>query len=198
MLTRQKPYRAENPMAIIYKHRKAPMPQLPASFARRSRCSSSCWRNCPRTALPAPPRRPRRSRRRSRAGARGRARDEDRACGEPAAPQGILAVATPAAWVKEALAHWPELLLDHANCEKKAASTALALMFAYPEDRALSVALSRLAREELRHFEQVAAALSAAGVAFRRQRPGRYARSCAPHCARPTRAASSICCSRAH
>jgi tRNA 2-(methylsulfanyl)-N6-isopentenyladenosine37 hydroxylase len=77
--------------------------------------------------------------------------------------------------VNDALAHWPEVLLDHANCEKKAASTALALMFAYPEDRALSVALARLAREELRHFEQVAAALSAAGVAFRRQRPGRYA-----------------------
>ncbi len=91
------------------------------------------------------------------------------------APQNILAVATPAAWVSDALAHWPEVLLDHANCEKKAASTALALMFAYPEDRALAVALARLAREELRHFEQVAAALSAAGVPFTRQRPGRYA-----------------------
>ena len=90
-------------------------------------------------------------------------------------PQAILAAATPAAWVNDALAHWPEVLLDHANCEKKAASTALALMFAYPEDRALSVALARVAREELRHFEQVAAALTAAGVPFKRQRPGRYA-----------------------
>jgi tRNA 2-(methylsulfanyl)-N6-isopentenyladenosine37 hydroxylase len=99
------------------------------------------------------------------------------ACASGAArtPAGILAVATPAAWVNDALAHWPEVLLDHANCEKKAASTALALMFAYPEDRALCVALARLAREELRHFEQVATALNAAGVAFRRQRPGRYA-----------------------
>jgi len=95
--------------------------------------------------------------------------------GEADAPQGILAVATPAAWVSDALAHWPEVLLDHANCEKKAASTALALMFAYPEDRALSLSLARLAREELRHFEQVVRALQAAGVPFRRQRPGRYA-----------------------
>jgi tRNA-(ms[2]io[6]A)-hydroxylase len=94
---------------------------------------------------------------------------------EAAAPAGILAVPTPAAWVHDALAHWPQVLLDHANCEKKAASTALALMFAYPEDRALSVALARLAREELRHFEQVVRALVAAGVPFRRQRPGRYA-----------------------
>jgi len=33
MLTREKPYRAENPMAIVYKHRKEPLPQLPEQFA---------------------------------------------------------------------------------------------------------------------------------------------------------------------
>jgi tRNA 2-(methylsulfanyl)-N6-isopentenyladenosine37 hydroxylase len=87
----------------------------------------------------------------------------------------ILAAPTPDAWVADALEHWPQLLIDHANCEKKAASTALALLFAYPEDRALAVALARLAREELRHFEQVTRALEAAGIAFARQRPGRYA-----------------------
>src|SRR6202007_2974365 len=32
-LTGEKPYRAENPMAIVYKHRKEPLPQLPAQFA---------------------------------------------------------------------------------------------------------------------------------------------------------------------
>jgi len=32
MLTGQKPYRAENPMAIVYKHRKEPIPRLPAQF----------------------------------------------------------------------------------------------------------------------------------------------------------------------
>jgi tRNA-(ms[2]io[6]A)-hydroxylase len=77
--------------------------------------------------------------------------------------------------VTDALAHWPEVLLDHANCEKKAASTALALMFAYPEDRVLGAALPRLAREELRHFEQVSRAMSALGVPYARQRPSRYA-----------------------
>jgi tRNA-(ms[2]io[6]A)-hydroxylase len=90
-------------------------------------------------------------------------------------PQSILAAPTPAAWVEAALSGWAEVLIDHANCEKKAASTALALMFAYPEDRALALALSALAREELRHFEQVARAMSHAGVAPIRQRPGRYA-----------------------
>ena len=87
----------------------------------------------------------------------------------------VLATASPTAWVDAAVERWPELLVDHANCEKKAASTALALMFAYPEDRPLALALSRLAREELRHFEQVMRALQAAGVPFVRQRPGRYA-----------------------
>jgi len=33
LLTRQKPYRAENPMAIIYKHRKEPVPRLPESLS---------------------------------------------------------------------------------------------------------------------------------------------------------------------
>ena len=33
MLTAEKPFRAENPMAIVYKHRKEPVPQLPAQFA---------------------------------------------------------------------------------------------------------------------------------------------------------------------
>ena len=55
----------------------------------------------------------------------------------------ILLAPTPAAWVDHAVAHWRELLVDHANCEKKAASTALALMFAYPEDRKLSAARCR-------------------------------------------------------
>ena len=87
----------------------------------------------------------------------------------------ILRAPTPPRWVEDAVSHLPELLLDHANCEKKAASTALALMFAYAEDRPLALALARVAREELRHFEQVVRAMGALGVGFARQRPGRYA-----------------------
>jgi tRNA-(ms[2]io[6]A)-hydroxylase len=77
--------------------------------------------------------------------------------------------------VDAAVGRWQELLVDHANCEKKAASTAVALIFAYPEDTELGLALSRLAREELRHFEQVQSAMTELGVAFIRQKPGRYA-----------------------
>ena len=87
----------------------------------------------------------------------------------------ILRAPTPQAWVATAVERWRELLVDHANCEKKAASTALALMFAYPEDHSLAMALSRLAREELRHFEQVQRMMLTLGVDFERQQPGRYA-----------------------
>jgi tRNA 2-(methylsulfanyl)-N6-isopentenyladenosine37 hydroxylase len=87
----------------------------------------------------------------------------------------ILRAATPESWVAAAVERWRELLVDHANCEKKAASTALALMFAYPEDHALAMALARLAREELRHFEQVQKMMITLGVGFERQEPGRYA-----------------------
>lgn len=87
----------------------------------------------------------------------------------------ILAAPTPPEWVEAAVRYWPQLLLDHANCEKKAASTALALMFAYPEEEAMCLALSRLAREELRHFEQVTRLMRRLNVPFRRLKPGRYA-----------------------
>ncbi|MBS0365270.1 MAG: tRNA-(ms[2]io[6]A)-hydroxylase [Proteobacteria bacterium] len=87
----------------------------------------------------------------------------------------ILGAPTPQAWVQQAVEGWRELLVDHANCEKKAASTALALMFAYPEQSHLCSALSRLAREELRHFEQVRGLMHTLGVPWQRQQPGRYA-----------------------
>ncbi len=87
----------------------------------------------------------------------------------------LLRAATPAAWIAEACALPEVLLIDHANCEKKAASTALAMMFAYAEDLELTDKMSRLAREELRHYEQVAKLLLALKIAPQRLAPGRYA-----------------------
>lgn len=89
--------------------------------------------------------------------------------------ESILRAPTPPAWTAAAAARLPELLVDHANCEKKAASSALALIFAYPEDTSLVLALARLAREELRHFEQVHRAMRELAIPVVRQRPGRYA-----------------------
>jgi tRNA-(ms[2]io[6]A)-hydroxylase len=87
----------------------------------------------------------------------------------------LLRVPTPEGWVLEACVRKDVLLIDHANCEKKAASTALALMFAYAEDLELAGKMSRLAREELRHYEQVAELIRNLGVTPLRLAPGRYA-----------------------
>ena len=84
---------------------------------------------------------------------------------QPAFEHPLLRVPTPAAWAECASESRELLLLDHANCEKKAASTALALMFAYAEDLELADKMSRLAREELRHYEQVAKLIKALGIA---------------------------------
>lgn len=95
----------------------------------------------------------------------------------------ILKVATPDAWVEAAIVQWQDLLRDHANCEKKAASTALALLFAYPDDRRLAQRLARLAREELRHFEQVDKLMQQLGVEPTRLSPARYAGELRKHLA---------------
>lgn len=87
----------------------------------------------------------------------------------------LLRAPTPAAWIEEARRTRDVLLIDHANCEKKAASTAIALMFAYAEDLELTDKMSRLAREELRHYEQVAALMKELQVVPQRLAPGRYA-----------------------
>jgi tRNA-(ms[2]io[6]A)-hydroxylase len=86
-----------------------------------------------------------------------------------------LASKTDPAWVERVATRLDELLVDHAHCEKKAASTALALVFRYPDHAWLVLPLSRLAREELKHFEQVVEVLRARGLEPRRQAPSPYA-----------------------
>ncbi len=87
----------------------------------------------------------------------------------------ILAARTEGGWVQRATAEIDEVLVDHAHCEKKAASTALSLLFRYPEQGALLVPLARLAQEELGHFADVVAVLAERGVALRHQVPSSYA-----------------------
>ncbi len=93
----------------------------------------------------------------------------------PDAIAGFLDEPTPGAWVDDACSRLGELLLDHANCELKAASTALGFLYRYPERTALAQRMSRLAREELRHFEQVRAIMEEMSVPFRRLSASRYA-----------------------
>ncbi len=87
----------------------------------------------------------------------------------------FLLCETPDQWIQNALDNQPLLLLDHANCEKKAASTAINLMFRYVGDFDMMHKMSRLAREELRHYEQVMQIMEKRQIAYEQITPGRYA-----------------------
>ena len=87
----------------------------------------------------------------------------------------FLSVSTPADWIDAARRRVPELLLDHANCELKAASTALGFLYRYPDRAELAQRMSRLAREELRHFEQVRSIMKEMDIPFARLTASRYA-----------------------
>ena len=89
----------------------------------------------------------------------------------------VLGCVTPQAWFDAACDNVPTLLIDHANCEKKAAGTALSLLYRHVDKPKLLRRMSRLAREELRHFEQVLAMLATLGVTYVHIAPSRYASS---------------------
>jgi tRNA-(ms[2]io[6]A)-hydroxylase len=89
--------------------------------------------------------------------------------------ENFLPCKTPDLWVENALANPELLLIDHANCEKKAASTALNLMYRYVDNFDLLNKMSRLAREELRHFEQVVAIMKRRNIEYKQISASRYA-----------------------
>ena len=95
----------------------------------------------------------------------------------PEAISAFLPAQTPERWLATASERIPELLLDHANCELKAASTALGFLYRYPEKTQLAQRMSRLAREELRHFEQVRSIMAEMDIPFERLTASRYAGS---------------------
>ncbi|KDN98429.1 MULTISPECIES: tRNA-(ms[2]io[6]A)-hydroxylase [Pseudomonas] len=89
--------------------------------------------------------------------------------------EAFLGCPTPDAWVQAALADQETLLIDHKNCEFKAASTALSLMAKYNTHLDLINMMSRLAREELVHHEQVLRLMKRRKIALRPLSAGRYA-----------------------
>ena len=87
----------------------------------------------------------------------------------------FLFCSTPSSWLEAAKQNIPTLLIDHANCEKKAASAALNLMYRYVDKPKLLLQLSKLAREELRHFEQVVALINKRNLDYLQLSSSRYA-----------------------
>ena len=102
----------------------------------------------------------------------------------------FLTVRTTADWVNRAVADLPTILLDHAVLELKAAQQAQKLIWKYgipPHGSRKGLAaglrsrllhgMSRLAREELRHFEQVLSLLMDRDIEFRALTVSPYAAS---------------------
>ena len=93
----------------------------------------------------------------------------------------FLGCSTPQAWIDEAIKDIPLLLQDHANCEKKAASTAMNLLFRYNDKQDLQEWLAQLAREELLHYEQVMEIMTKRGLRYTPITNARYAGSLRKH-----------------
>ncbi|QIO05580.1 tRNA-(ms[2]io[6]A)-hydroxylase [Acinetobacter shaoyimingii] len=88
---------------------------------------------------------------------------------------GFLGCKTPQAWLDEAVNNLDLLMQDHANCEKKAAGTAMNLMFRYSFFTDLQVKLAQLVREEMLHYEQVLELMTKRGQQWQSISAGRYA-----------------------
>lgn len=95
--------------------------------------------------------------------------------------KGFLVCETPDSWIEEAQKQQDILLIDHAHCEKKAASTAMTLMFRYVDRPDLLNKMSRLAREELIHFEQVLELMDARDIEYCHMNSARYAAGLRKH-----------------
>lgn len=93
----------------------------------------------------------------------------------------FLGCPTPQAWLDVAVQHMDIIMQDHANCEKKAAGTAMNLMFRYEMHRDLQVKLAQLVREEMLHYEQVLALMQKRGQDWQHLPAGRYAKGMLSH-----------------
>jgi tRNA 2-(methylsulfanyl)-N6-isopentenyladenosine37 hydroxylase len=81
-----------------------------------------------------------------------------------------------ARWIAQVDQSLSDILIDHAHCEQKAASTAMDLMFDYVENEDLCQEMSEIVREELEHFQLVRNLLRKRGIRFQRLKPGTYGR----------------------
>lgn len=87
----------------------------------------------------------------------------------------FLPCATPQAWIDAAMEQEEVLLLNHCYLEQCAARNALQLMFRCPDKPDVLIKMSKLAREELRHFEKVHELLTKRGYHYKILKPSRYA-----------------------
>lgn len=93
----------------------------------------------------------------------------------------FLGARTTQSWVNAAIANLPLIIQDHANCEKKAAGTAMNMMFRYEFSYDLQCKLAQLIREEMLHYEQVLGIMNDRGQDWEYLSAGRYAKGMLKH-----------------
>ena len=87
-----------------------------------------------------------------------------------------LQSATAERWFAQVDNHLDQILIDHAHCEKKAAGTAMNLIFAYVDREELTREMVTIVNEELEHFEMVLDLLKRRNISFCRLKPSNYGR----------------------
>jgi len=85
-----------------------------------------------------------------------------------------LQSASTSRWLDQVDAGLDEVLIDHAHCEKKAASVAMNLLFSYVDHVTLARAMTEIVNEELEHFRRVLDLLERRGIPFRKLKPSSY------------------------
>ena len=85
-----------------------------------------------------------------------------------------LKLPTDPRWVNIVEKNVSEILIDHAYCEQKAASTAISLIISFPEKTELVQAMTDLAQEEMSHFKMVHDLIVARGEVLGRERKDGY------------------------
>ncbi|PRX38943.1 tRNA-(ms[2]io[6]A)-hydroxylase [Salegentibacter salegens] len=85
-----------------------------------------------------------------------------------------LKLPTDPRWANIAEKNIEEILIDHAYCEQKAASTAISLIVSFPEYTELVDEMIALSREEMGHFKMVHEQLLKRGFVLGRDRKDEY------------------------
>lgn len=85
-----------------------------------------------------------------------------------------LQLPTDPRWADIAQKNLKEILIDHAFCEQKAASTAISFIVTYPEYSELVDEMVALAREEMGHFKMVHDKILERGMVLGRDRKDLY------------------------
>ena len=85
-----------------------------------------------------------------------------------------LQLPTDPRWADLASKNIEEILIDHAYCEQKAASTCISLIQAFPEHTKIVEELSPVVSEEWGHFRSVLKQLNKRGFSLGRQRKDEY------------------------